>query len=63
MGNLSIESRYLTSFKHIGHRTLLLLKIRRKVRVELGEAGSTEGMPAMDHDSRDALERIIIEFT
>ena len=62
MGNLSIESRYFTSFKHIGHLTLLFLEIRQQVRIELGQAGCTEGMPTMNHDSRDALKGIIIEF-
>lgn len=62
IGSRSRESSCLTSLRHIGHLTLLFLKITNLVLVELFQAGSAEGMPTMNQNSRNSLKNVIVIF-
>lgn len=63
MGNLYKLSSCLTNLRHMGHLTLRFLDISKDLHVKLSEAGGTECVSAMNHDSGYSEENIVILFT
>lgn len=60
MGNLSRESNCLTSFRHMGHRTLRFLCYAGRVHVELLQAGCAECVPAVDQNAGYSLRDVVV---